>query len=46
VEGNYVYPPYANAIGWFLFGISLIVIPGGMIYEFIKAWQITKFEVN
>jgi hypothetical protein len=42
VEGNYVYPPYANAIGWLLFSISLIFIPGVMIYEFIKAWKTTK----
>lgn len=46
MEGNYVYPPYANAIGWFLFAISLVVIPGEMIYEFIQAWRKTKYESN
>ncbi|CAF3491483.1 unnamed protein product [Rotaria sp. Silwood1] len=45
-EGNYIYPPYANAIGWLMVCASIIFIPGVMIYEFIKAWKITKHYQN
>jgi len=40
-EGNYVYPAFANVLGWLMVCSSLIFIPGVMIYEFIKAWRIT-----
>ncbi|CAF3356174.1 unnamed protein product [Rotaria sp. Silwood2] len=45
-EGNYVYPSYANAIGWLFVCASLIFIPTIMIHEFIKAWKATKNYQN
>ncbi|CAF3893010.1 unnamed protein product [Rotaria sp. Silwood1] len=45
-EGNYVYPPYANAIGWLFVCASLIFIPIIMIHELIKAWKATKNYQN
>ncbi|CAF3356088.1 unnamed protein product [Rotaria socialis] len=41
-EGNYEYPPYANALGWLMVCSSIIFIPSIMIYELIKAWKITS----
>ncbi|CAF0862783.1 unnamed protein product [Adineta ricciae] len=41
-EGNYVYLPYANAIGWLMSCSSIAFIPGVMIYQMIKAWKVTK----
>jgi hypothetical protein len=41
-EGNYVYPVYANVLGWLMVGSSLIFIPCVMIYELIKAWRMTS----
>ena len=48
-EGDYVYPFYANVLGWLMVCSSLIFIPGVMIYELIKAWRITgrqQYQVN
>ncbi|CAF1064494.1 unnamed protein product [Didymodactylos carnosus] len=41
-EGDYVYPSFANALGWLMVAASIIFIPGVMIYELIKAWNITR----
>lgn len=40
--GDYVYPGYANALGWLMVCLSLIFIPVGMIYAFVKAWRVTR----
>ncbi|CAF1274399.1 unnamed protein product [Rotaria sordida] len=45
-EGNYIYPLYANVIGWLFVCASVIFIPIIMIYELIKAWKVTKNNQN
>ena len=40
--GDYVYPGYANALGWLMVCSSLMFIPLVMIYELIKAWRVTS----
>lgn len=45
-EGEYVYPSFANALGWLMVISSIIFIPGVMIYELIKAWKTTNSPVQ
>ncbi|CAF4374061.1 unnamed protein product [Rotaria sp. Silwood2] len=40
-EGKYVYSTYTNVLGWLMVSSSIIFIPGGIIYELIKAWKAT-----
>ena len=35
--GEYVFPPWANAIGWFLALFSMLMIPGTILFKLCKA---------
>jgi len=38
-KGDYVYPPWANGIGWILAMTCILPIPGCAIYELVKGYM-------
>ena len=35
--GEYVFPPWANGVGWVLAMFSILMIPGTMLVKLLKA---------
>ena len=34
--GTYVYPPYANVLGWFIALVSMLLVPGYIVFKLTK----------
>lgn len=45
-NGDYVYPWWAEAIGWSIASLSLICIPAFAVYVFVRADGVTFAEVR